>query len=79
MTINLVHLLIGFLFFFLLAYGARLMIRYFGAPHPVETIVMLILLIVFIVWLLQEIGITGPIIRIGNTAEAGHELFLLGR
>jgi hypothetical protein len=78
MTINLVHLLVGFLFFFLLAYGARLMIRYFGAPQPVETIVMLILLIVFVVWILQEIGVTGPVIRIGNAAETGRELLLLG-
>ena len=68
MTINLVTLLVGFLIFFLVAYGARLVIRQLGAPPPTEIIVMLILLVIFIVWLLQELGISGPIIRVGSAA-----------
>jgi energy-coupling factor transporter transmembrane protein EcfT len=71
MTINLVHLLVGFLIFLLVAYGARLIIRQLAAPPPVETIVMLILLVVFIVWLLSELGIGGPVIHIGSASFRG--------
>ena len=66
MTINLIHLLLGFLIFFLIAYGARLVIRHLAAPPPVETIVMLVLLVLFIVWLVGEFGLSGPVIRIGE-------------
>jgi amino acid transporter len=66
MTINLVSLLIGFLVFFLLAYGVRLMCRQLAAPPPVETIVLLILLVVFIFWLLGELGVRGPVIHVGD-------------
>ena len=71
MTINLIHLLLGPLIFFLIAYGARLVIRHLAAPPPVETIVMLVLLVLFIVWLVGELGLSGPVIRIGEIGLSG--------
>ncbi len=68
MTVNLIHLLIGCLVFGLIAYVARPVLRPFAAQAPGETIVLVILLILLIVWLLGELGVGGPVIRIG---EAG--------
>lgn len=66
MTINLIQILLIFLVFFALAYGARLLLRAFAAPAPAEAIVMLILLVMFIIVLINSLGISGPVIRIGE-------------
>ena len=69
MTINLFSLLIGFLVFFILAYATRLVCRQLAAPAPIETVILLILLVMFIFWLIGELGLRGPVIHVGQTQE----------
>jgi len=58
-------LLVGILIFGLIAYVVRWALAQFAVPAPVSTVVMILLLIVFVVWLLGVLGLGGPVLRIG--------------
>jgi hypothetical protein len=63
---SLVGLLILLLVFCLIVWAARQLLAAFGIGQPIATVVQVIIVLIFVLWVIQALGLlsSGPIIRL---------------
>ncbi len=63
---NLIGLLVLLLLFCLIVWAVRSLLGAFGIGNPIATVVQVIIVLVFVLWLIQNLGLleVGPIIRL---------------
>jgi hypothetical protein len=64
---SIVSLLIVLLIFCVVVWAARALMAAFGVGDPIATVVYVILVLVMLLWLLQNLGVLhgGPVLRLG--------------
>lgn len=63
---SLIGLLVVLLVFCVIAWAARSLMGAFGIGDPIATIVYVIIVLVFVLWVLQNVGMLsgGPVLRV---------------
>ena len=63
---SLIGLLILLLVFCLIVWAARQLMGAFGIGQPIATVVRVVILLIFVLWLIEALGLLpgGPIIRL---------------
>ena len=63
---SLIGLLILFLVFCLIVWAARQLMGAFGIGQPIATVVQVVIVLIFVLWLIEALGLLpgGPIIRL---------------
>jgi hypothetical protein len=65
MVIDPVYLIVGLIFWGIVGYAAKAIIPQF-APPPIANLIFLLLAVLFLLWLLNALGLVFPTIRIGR-------------
>lgn len=61
---SLLGFLIALLVFCVIIWAARSLMSAFGIGDPIATVVMVLLVILMLVWLLGQVGIMAPVLRL---------------
>lgn len=61
---SLLGFLIALLVFCVIIWAARSLMSAFGIGDPISTVVMVLLVILMLVWLLGQVGIMAPVLRL---------------
>lgn len=63
---SLIGLLIVLLIFCVIVWAVRQILAAFNIGQPINTVVQVIIVLIFILWLIQALGVvdTGPILRV---------------
>ena len=63
---SIVTLLIVLLVFCIIVWAARALMSAFGIGDPIATVIYVLLVLVFLLWLLQNLGVLGggPVLRL---------------
>jgi hypothetical protein len=61
-----VYLLVGLLVWGLVGYLVQWAMGALGVPHPVDKIVLVLLVVFFVLWLVSALGLGLPVLRFGS-------------
>jgi hypothetical protein len=63
---NLISLLIVLLIFCVLVWAVRALLAAFNIGNPISTVVQVIIVLIFVLWLIQALGVidSGPMLRL---------------
>jgi hypothetical protein len=67
MVIDPVYLLVGLLIWGLIGYVVHWAMGAMGVPPPIDKVIIILLIILFVLWLISALGLGLPVLRIGRS------------